>query len=83
MRTWKLVLPAVIVMSGFLFCTTASFGKPEYQKKEGFKSCTGCHVKVGTPDAMKKDPNLYDLGTCYKKGDHSLAKCTVPDGVKK
>jgi hypothetical protein len=38
---------------------------------------------VGTPDAMKKDPNLNDLGTCYKKGDHSLAKCTVPDGVKK
>ena len=83
MRTWKLVLPAVIVMSGFLFCTTASFGKPEYQKKEGFKSCTGCHVKVGAAEAMKKDPNLNDLGTCYQKGDHSLAKCTVPDGVKK
>jgi cytochrome c553 len=83
MRTWKLVLPAVIVMSGFLFCTTASFGKPEYQKKEGFKSCTGCHVKVGASDAMKKDPNLNDLGKCYQKGEHSLAKCTVPDGVKK
>ena len=83
MRTWKLALPAGIVMAGFLFCTTATYGKPEYQKKEGFKSCSGCHVKVGAPDAMKKDPNLNDLGTCYQKNDHSLAKCKVPDGVKK
>ena len=82
MRTWKLVIPAAIVMSGFLFCTTASFGKPEYMRKENFKSCTGCHVKVGAPDAMKTDPNLNDLGKCYQK-DHSLTKCTVPDGVKK
>jgi cytochrome c553 len=83
MRNWKLVIPAVIVMSGFLFCTTASFGKPEYQKKENLKSCTACHVKVGAPDAMKKDPNLNDLGTCYSKNNHSLANCKVPDGVKK
>jgi hypothetical protein len=79
MRTWKLVIPAAIVMSGFLFCTTASFGKPEYMKKENFKSCTGCHSKAATKD----NPNLNDLGTCYQKNDHSLTKCTVPDGVKK
>jgi hypothetical protein len=83
MRTWKLIVPATIVMSGFLFCTTASFGKPEYMKKENIKSCTGCHVKMGSADAMKKDPNLNDLGTCYAKNDHTLTKCTVPDGVKK
>ncbi len=83
MRTLKLAVPAVVVMSGFLFCTTASFGKPDYMKKENLKSCTGCHVKIGTPDAMKKDPNLNDLGSCYSKNDHSLAKCKVPDGVKK
>jgi hypothetical protein len=83
MRTWKLAIPAGIVMAGFLICTTATYGKPEYQKKEGFKSCTGCHVKVGTPDAMKKDPNLNDLGTCYSKNSHTLDKCTVPAGVKK
>jgi cytochrome c2 len=83
MRNWKLVVPAVIVMSGFLFCSTASFGKPEYQKKENFKSCTGCHSKISTPDAMKTDPNLNDLGKCYQKNDHTLTKCTVPDGVKK
>jgi hypothetical protein len=70
-------------MSGFLFCTTASYGKPEYQKKENLKSCTACHVKVATPDAMKKDPNLNALGTCYSKNDHSLAKCDVPAAAKK
>jgi hypothetical protein len=83
MRTWKLVIPAAIVMSGFLFCTTSTYGKQEYMKKENLKSCNACHMKVGSPDAMKKDPNLNDLGTCYSKNDHSLAKCTVPDSVKK
>jgi hypothetical protein len=83
MRTLKLTVPAVVILSGFFFCTTASFGKPEYMKKENVKSCTGCHVKIGAPDAMKKDPNLNDLGSCYGKNDHSLAKCKVPDGVRK
>jgi hypothetical protein len=79
MSTWKLAIPAGIVMAGFLFCTTATYGKPEYQKKEGFKSCTGCHAKAATKD----NPNLNDLGTCYAKNDHTLDKCKVPDGVKK
>lgn len=80
MSTWKLVLPAGIVMAGFLFCTTATYGKPEYMKKENFKSCTGCHAKL---PPTKDSPNLNDLGTCYQKNDHSLDKCKVPDGVKK
>jgi cytochrome c553 len=83
MRSWKLILPVAIVASGFIFCTTATYGKPEYQKKENLKSCNACHSKVGSADAMKQNPNLNDLGTCYQKNDHSLAKCTVPDGVKK
>ena len=79
MRTLKLAIPAAIAMFGFLFCTTASFGKPEYQKKENLKSCNACHAKAATKDA----PNLNDLGTCYQKNDHSLAKCTVPPELKK
>ena len=78
MRTWKLALPAGIIMAGFLVCTTASYGKPEYMKKENIKSCTGCHTAM----PAKKD-NLNDLGTCYSKNDLSLEKCKVPDGVKK
>ena len=79
MQTWKLAIPAGIVMAGFLFCTTASYGTPAYMKKENFKSCTGCHAKAATKD----NPNLNDLGTCYQKNEHTLTKCTVPDGVKK
>lgn len=79
MRTLKVAIPAAIVMTGFLFCTTASYGKPEYMKKENLKSCNACHAKMATKD----NPNLNDLGTCYQKNDHSLAKCNVPAGLKK
>ena len=82
MRTWKLAIPAAIVISGFLVCSTATYGKPEYQKKENLKSCTACHSKL-SPAPTKDSPNLNDLGTCYSKNDHSLAKCNVPDSVKK
>jgi hypothetical protein len=79
MRSIKLVIPALLVMGGFLVCTTATYGTPTYAKKEGkdgqMMKCTVCHNKVGAPDAMKKDPNLTDTGKCYKDNDHSLAKC--------
>ena len=79
MRSWKLILPVAIVASGFIFCTTATYGKPEYQKKENLKSCNACHAKAATKD----NPNLNDLGTCYQKNDHSLTKCNVPADLKK
>jgi len=79
----KLAIPAGIVAAGFLFCTTASYGKMEYMKKENLKACTTCHVKVGAADAMKKDPNLTDIGKCYSTSDHALAKCNVPADAKK
>jgi len=77
MRILKLALPAGIVAAGFLFCTSASYGTPAYMKKAGVKSCTVCHAKVSSPDAMKKDPNLNDTGKCFKANDYSLAKCNV------
>ena len=67
MRTWKLAIPSAILALGFLVCGTASFGKPEYAKKEG-KKCVDCHTKMGS-----KDLNAY--GQCYKDNNHSLAKC--------
>jgi hypothetical protein len=73
MRALKVVVPAAIVMAGFLLCATASYGTPAYMKKEGVKSCTVCHAKAATKD----NPNLNDTGTCYKTNDHSLAKCNV------
>jgi len=72
MRTMKVALPAAILMAGFLLCTSATYGKPEYMKKEKVASCTYCHVKMGVKD-------LNDTGKCYKENDHSLAKCPAPE----
>ncbi len=69
MRAMKLVVPATILMTGFLLCTTASYGKPEYAKKET-KTCTFCHGKMEAKDAMAK--NLNDAGKYYKDHDHKL-----------
>jgi hypothetical protein len=69
MRTLKLAIPAAVLMVGFLVCTSASYGKPEYAKKEG-KTCTFCHVKLG-------DKELNDTGKYYQTHEHSL------DGYKK
>ena len=40
----KLIVPAAILLGGFLVCSTASFGKPEYTKATK-KACTYCHVR--------------------------------------
>ena len=79
MRMLKLAIPAGIVAAGFLFCTTASYGKPAYMKKESPKSCTTCHAKAAT----KAEPNLSEIGKCYADNDHSLTKCKVPADAKK
>jgi hypothetical protein len=71
MRVAKLLLPAALMLGGVLIWSTASFGKQEYAKKEG-KTCTFCHVKVGTADAMHKDPNLTEAGKYYSAHNHSL-----------
>ena len=59
MRIWKLALPAGIVMTGFLFCTTATYGKPEYMKTTK-KACTFCHV-----DSKAKPKELTAAGKYY------------------
>lgn len=64
MRVLKIALPAVIVAAGMLLSSTSSYGKVEYAKKEG-KSCTFCHVKMGSKE-------LNDAGKYYKGHDHSL-----------
>ncbi len=69
MRVLKLVVPVTIAFAGLVISTTATYGKPEYAKKEK-KSCTFCHAKVEAKDAMEK--NLNDAGKYYKAHDHSL-----------
>lgn len=69
MRTLKLTIPSLIVLAGFVVCTTATYAKPEYAKKES-KSCVTCHTKMGQKD-------LNDTGKCYAANDHSLTKCAA------
>lgn len=57
MSRFKLVLPAVIALGGFLICTTSTYGKQEYTKKEK-KSCVFCHTKANSKE-------LNDVGKCY------------------
>jgi cytochrome c553 len=71
MRAIKVVVPvALVLLTGLLVSTTASYGKQEYAKKEG-KNCVFCHGKVeGSKEAMNK--NLTEAGKYYKDHDHKL-----------
>ena len=50
----KITLPAVILLGGFLVCSTASYGKAEYMKSTK-KACVYCHV-----DSKAKPKELTD-----------------------
>lgn len=70
MRALKLAVPTLILAVGFVVCTTATYGKQEYAKKEN-KKCVDCHTKVeAKKEAMQQ--NLTDMGKYYKDHDHSL-----------
>ena len=68
MRLLK-ILVAVSVLSGALLSVATA--KPEYAKKEG-KTCTFCHVKLGSKE-------LNDAGKYYKDHDHSLKGYKAPE----
>ena len=55
----KVTLPAVILLGGFLICSTTSYGKQEYVKTTK-KSCTYCHV-----DSKAKPKELTPAGKYY------------------
>ena len=61
MRQLKLILPAIILVGGFIFCSTASYGKAEYTKATK-KACVYCHV-----DAQKSPKELKDAGKYYQE----------------
>lgn len=74
MRMMKLVVPVAVAFVGLMLCTSATYGKPEYAKKEGQK-CQFCHTKMGSKEVMEK--SLTEAGQYYKAHNHSL------DGYKK
>ena len=59
MSRLKIALPAVILLGGFLVCTTSSLGKPEYTKSTK-KACAYCHV-----DQKAKPKELTEAGKYF------------------
>jgi hypothetical protein len=55
----KVILPAVILLGGFLVCSTGSFGKPAYTTATK-KPCAYCHV-----DSKAKPKELTAAGKYY------------------
>jgi len=71
MRAIKLMLPTALLAAGFLICTTASYGTPEYAKKEK-KSCNFCHSQMKPTDKELMKKSLTDAGKYYAGHNHSL-----------
>ena len=67
MKGLRVSLFMAFLVGWFALASTLTLGKPEYAKKEK-KSCTYCHVKMGSKD-------LNDVGKCYQKNKHSLEGC--------
>jgi hypothetical protein len=59
----KLIVPAVILLGGFLVCSTASYGTSDYAKATK-KSCVYCHAKMVADKEVMKG-NLNDAGKYY------------------
>ena len=58
MRKLKIVIPALILTAGFLFCSTASYGKVDYSKATQ-KACVYCHVDPQKAPKELKEPGKY------------------------
>jgi hypothetical protein len=67
----KFAIPALVLFLGVLACSTLTYAKPEYTKKEK-KVCTFCHVST-------KSKELNDAGKYYKDHDHSLEGYVAKD----
>ncbi|MGO9232259.1 MAG: hypothetical protein ACLQKA_23940 [Bryobacteraceae bacterium] len=59
----KVIVPAAILLGGFLVSTTASFATMDYMKATK-KQCVYCHAKVST-DKAEMNKNLTAAGQYY------------------
>jgi hypothetical protein len=62
----KIVLPAAILLGGFLVCTTASYGTQEYVKTTK-KACKYCHVEAVPKQGTPKAKELTDAGKYFSQ----------------
>lgn len=58
MRNLKIAITALILTAGFLFCSTASYGKAD-DTKATKKACVYCHVDPQTAPKELKEPGKY------------------------
>jgi hypothetical protein len=61
----KLTLPAVVLLGGFMICTTATYGTAEYARQTK-KACSFCHM-VGVPKDAESAKSLTDAGKYFKE----------------
>ena len=66
MSKLKLIVPAAFVLGGFLVCSTASYGKPEYTKATK-KACTFCHTVAAPKTGDPKAKDLTPAGKYYEE----------------
>ena len=66
MSHWKLIVPAALVLGGFLVCSTASYGKPEYTKQTK-KACSFCHTQAAPKAGDPKAKDLKDAGKYFQE----------------
>ena len=66
MSRLKILLPAAILMGGFLICTTASYGTAEYTKQTK-KACVYCHTAKTPPKTKEDAKDLTDAGKYFAK----------------
>ena len=62
----KYVLPAAILLGGYLVSSSLSYGKPEYVKATK-KACAFCHV-----DSKAKPKELTEAGKYFRDHNKSL-----------
>lgn len=60
-------MSVVLFGAGLMLIPVSSQATLKYAQKEK-KSCTLCHVKMGSKE-------LNDVGKCYEKNKHSLKGC--------
>src|ERR1017187_2654659 len=65
MSRLKLVLPAAILMGGFLICTTASYGTAAYATQTKQK-CAYCHTQTVPKKGDPKATDLTDAGKYFQ-----------------
>ena len=58
MSRFKIIVPAAILLGGFLALSTASFGKQKYTKQTK-KACVYCHVDAAKAPKDLKAPGKY------------------------